>query len=54
MAPKHATTDAQDGYGALCPLAPKHTTDGPQQREYSCNRPHGGYKFRSIISDDVQ
>lgn len=35
MAPEHATTGTQDRYRALCPPAPKHTTDGPQQREYS-------------------
>ncbi|MFB9715236.1 tyrosine-type recombinase/integrase [Arthrobacter methylotrophus] len=35
MAPKHATTGTQGRYCELCPLAPKHTKDGPQQREYS-------------------
>ena len=35
MAPKNATTGAQDRYCTLCPPAPKHTTDGPQKSEYS-------------------
>lgn len=35
MAPKNATTGAQNCYSPLCPPASKHTTDGPQESEYS-------------------
>jgi hypothetical protein len=35
VAPRLATTGTQDRYCALCPAAPKRTTNGPQKREYS-------------------
>jgi hypothetical protein len=38
VAPNNATTGTQDRYCALSPPAPKHTTDGPQKREYSIKR----------------
>jgi rhamnopyranosyl-N-acetylglucosaminyl-diphospho-decaprenol beta-1,3/1,4-galactofuranosyltransferase len=38
VAPKSATTGTHDRYCAFSPPASKHTTDGPQQREYSHDR----------------
>ena len=57
MAPKHATTGTQDRYCALCQLAPEHTTDGPQKREYStgpsCGEPHPAGAYVIVRGRDL-